>query len=57
MNMLTIQDHDVSDFMFKAWRTAEPLTEMEEFRLSRAAFQRFRHGDMAFFQFQRGAIA
>jgi hypothetical protein len=56
MNMLTIQDHDVSDLMFKAWRTSEPLTEMEEFRLGRAAFQRFRHGDMAFFQYQRGAI-
>ena len=56
MNVLTIQDPEVASFMYKAFRSSEELTEQEEFRFGRAAYQRFRHGDMAFFQYQRGAI-
>jgi hypothetical protein len=56
MNMVIAQDPDTAALMYKAWRTPEPLTDLEEFRFSRAAFQRLRHGDMAYFQYERGAI-
>lgn len=56
MNMAITQDPDVAALMFKAWRSEEQLSDLEEFRFTRAAFQRLRHGDMAFFQFERGAI-
>lgn len=56
MNILIIQDPEVAAFMHKVYSTSEELTELEQFRFSRAAYLRFRHGDMAFFQYQRGAI-
>jgi len=56
MNFLIVQDPEVAAFMYKAWRTTEEFTELEQFRFGRAAYLRFRHGDMAFFQYQRGAI-
>jgi len=46
----------VADLMFKAYSTSEELTDVEAFRLSRAFFLRFRHGDMAYFQYERGVI-
>ena len=36
--------------------TNEEVTAIEQFAFSRAMFLRFRHGDMAYFQYQRGAI-
>ena len=56
MNMAITQDPEVAALMYKAWRTSEPLNDLEEFQFGRAAFQRLRHGDMAFFQYERGAI-
>ena len=56
MNILIIQDPEVAAFMHKVYLTSEELTELEQFRFDRAAFLRFRHGDMAFFHYQRGAI-
>jgi hypothetical protein len=56
MNMAITQDSEVAALMHKAWRSSEPLSDLEEFRFTRAAFQRLRHGDMAYFQFERGAI-
>jgi hypothetical protein len=56
MNTLVVQDPEVAALMFKAYRTSEELTDLEQFRFNRACFLRFRHGDMAFFQYQRGAI-
>jgi hypothetical protein len=56
MNVLTLQDPEVAAFMFKVFSTSEELTDLEKFRFDRAAFQRLRHGDMAFFHYQRGAI-
>ena len=56
MNALTVQDPGVAALMYKATRTTEDLTELEEFQYSRALYMRFRHGDMAYFQYQRGAI-
>lgn len=56
MNILIIQDPEVAALMHKVYQTSEELTELEQFRFGRAAFLRFRHGDIAFFQYQRGAI-
>ena len=56
MNILTIGSPEIAALMHKAYKTSEELTELEEFRLSRAFFLRLRHGDMAYFQFVRGAI-
>ena len=56
MNVLTLQDPEISAFMFKIFNTSEQLTDLEKFRFDRVAFLRIRHGDMAFFHYQRGAI-
>jgi hypothetical protein len=56
MNVLTLQDPEVAAFMFKVFSTSDELTDLERFRFERAAFQRFRHGDMAFFHYQRGVF-
>lgn len=56
MNILTIENPEAAALMYKAFKTSEELTELEKFRLSRAFFLRLRHGDMAYFQFERGAI-
>jgi hypothetical protein len=56
LNMLVVQDAEVAAFLYKAYDPAEELTDFEKFRLSRNLFQRFRHGDIAYFQFERGAI-
>jgi len=57
MNAFVIQDPEVAAFMLKAILTTEELTELEQFRYSRALFMRFRHGDMAYYQYERGAIS
>ena len=56
LNMLAVQDAEVAAFLYKAYRTSDELTEIEQFRLERNIHDRFRHGDMAYFQFERGAI-
>ena len=56
MNALTASNPEVSRIMFKAWNTDEAFTEEEEFIFSRLSWIRFRHGDMAYFQFERGVI-
>ena len=56
MNVLSLQDPEVAAFLFKIYATSEELTELEQFRFNRSAFQKLRHGDMAFFHYQRGAI-
>ena len=56
MNSQTLENREVADLMYKAFRTTEDLTDFEKYRLEGALYIRFRHGDMAFFHFQRGAI-
>lgn len=56
MNEATIQNPEVAALMYKAYRTTDEFTALEQFKFSRAMLQRFRHGDMAYFQYQRGAI-
>jgi hypothetical protein len=55
-NILTIESPEVAALMYKAYETSDKLTELEEFRVTRAFYLRLRHGDMAFFQYERGAI-
>lgn len=56
MNEATIENPEVAALMYKAFRTNDELTELEEFTFERAMYMRFRHGDMAYFQYERGAI-
>ena len=56
LNRLVVQDAEVAAFLYKAYDTTEELSDFEQFRLGRNIFLRFRHGDIAFFQFERGAI-
>ena len=56
MNAIIVQDPGLAALMYKATRTTEALTDLEQYRYTRALFMRFRHGDMAYFQYERGAI-
>ena len=56
MNALAVQNPEVAALMYKATNTEKALTDLEQFRYYRALFMRFRHGDMAYFQYERGAI-
>ncbi len=56
MNAIIVQDPGLAALMYKATRTTESLTDLEQYRYTRALFMRFRHGDMAYFQYERGAI-
>lgn len=56
LNKLVVQDAEVAAFLYKAYDTTEELSDFERFRLGRNIFLRFRHGDIAYFQYERGAI-
>ena len=56
LNTLAVQDPEVAAFLYKAYETTLELSDIEQFRLDRNLFDRFRHGDMAYFQFERGVI-
>jgi hypothetical protein len=56
LNKLAVQDVEVAAFLYKAYGTTDELSDFEKFRLGRNIFLRFRHGDIAYFQFERGAI-
>ena len=55
-NRITVENRDVAELMFKAFNTDNELSDLESFQLSRAFFMRFRHGDMAYVHYVRGAI-
>jgi len=56
LNMVVVQDAEVGALLYKAFQTTEKLSDVEQYRLHRNLFTRFRHGDMAYFQYERGAI-
>ena len=56
LNTVAVEDSEVAALLLKAFDTTDELSELEEFRVNRNLFQRFRHGDMAYFQFERGII-
>ena len=56
MNRVQLQDAEVAALFYKSRFSPEELSELERYRMNRAHFLRFRHGDMAYFQYERGAI-
>lgn len=56
LNSVVVENPEAAALLLKAFATTDELTELEEFRIDRNLFQRFRHGDMAYFQFERGII-
>jgi hypothetical protein len=56
LNALIVLDPEIAALSYKANRTQEVLTDLEQYRYTRVLFMRFRHGDMAYFQYERGTI-
>ena len=56
INSLVAQDAELAEIVVAARNGREGLTDVEKQRYLRFAMSLFRHGDMAFFQFQRGMI-
>ena len=56
LNSVVVENPEAAALLLKAFTTTDELSELEEFRIDRNLFQRFRHGDMAYFQFERGII-
>jgi hypothetical protein len=57
LNLMIVENQEAAALMYKAFNTEEALSDLEEFRFGRAIYARLRHGDMAYFQFQRGVIS
>jgi hypothetical protein len=53
LNILSLQSDPTAAVMRRLW---EPGEDLEEFRQERALYLLFRHGDMAYFLYERGAI-
>ena len=53
LNVLSLQSDSTAAVMRRLW---EPGEDIEEFRQTRALYLLFRHGDMAYFLHERGAI-
>lgn len=54
LNILGIQSEQAASILARVWGDTRDL---EEFGEDRALFLLFRHGDMAFFMYERGAIS
>jgi len=56
LNIIAEENPEVAALLLKAFATTDQLSDLEQFRIDRNLFRRFRHGDMAYFQFERGII-
>ena len=56
MNTLNIENPEIGEAIEKAWGTPSELSVRERRIVASWLFLRFRHGDMAYFQYERGAI-
>jgi len=56
LNSLVVQDSELADIFIKAIQDPDSLSENQLFRFNTYIINLFRHGDMAFFQYERGAI-
>lgn len=54
MNALSLESPAAAATMALVWE--DEATELEEFQLNRVLFILFRHGDLAYFMYERGAI-
>ena len=55
-SLLALQNPEILELRMKARANFDELTEVEQDRVNQFLFVRFRHGDMAYFQYERGAI-
>lgn len=55
INSLFIENPDFSELLVR-FNNGETLTESEENQISRYCWSLIRHGDMAYYQYERGAI-
>jgi len=55
LNAVALADEDVAAIMYKM-RDGSPDVTLKDVRLERALFMQFRHGDIAYFMYERGAI-
>lgn len=56
LNAIAIQNEGAADILFRANTDPDSLSEVEEYRFRLQSINVFRHGDMAYFQYKRGAI-
>ena len=56
LNSVAEENPEMAALLLKAFATTDQLSDLEQFRIDRNLFRRFRHGDMAYFQFERGII-
>lgn len=56
LGTLIIEDSEFADIFVKGMRDPNALTESEQIRYTMYSISVFRHGDMAYFQFEQGAI-
>lgn len=56
LNSLVVQDSELADIFIKATQSPDSLSANELMRFNTYVINLFRHGDMAYFQFERGAI-
>lgn len=56
LSTLVIEDSEFADIFIKGMRNPNALTESERIRYTMYSINVFRHGDMAYFQFEQGAI-
>jgi hypothetical protein len=54
MNALSLESPTAANAMAQVW--TNEAADMEEFQLNRLLYLLFRHGDLAFFMYERGAI-
>lgn len=57
MNASALDNPELAALLYKAYYTDERLSDLEQYRMNRDRYLRFRHGDMAFFHYQRGVIS
>ena len=55
LNMLLVENPSMAPVMGKIWADGD-AGDIEEFRANRVMYMLFRHGDLAYFMYERGAI-
>ena len=55
LNMLLVENPSMSPVMDKIWGESDGV-DLDEFRSNRVLYILFRHGDLAYFMYERGAI-
>ena len=56
LNAIVIESSELADIFIRSVKDGDSLTENELMRFNTYIINLFRHGDMAYFQYERGAI-